>query len=413
MNRGLLAAALAAAVCAAAASSAAAATFDRGALAHLPRATGAGAAVTYAGGPVMHSERVHLIFWQPSGLAFDPGYVQQIEMFIERTAAASHSASNIFSLIGQYRDASGPAAYQASDAGAIVDTDPLPTGPGSTCTEPLPPPFGTGPPGWSSCVSDAGIENELQNVITAHRLPAGLRDMYIVLTPNRLGDCFAGGPTDCALGGPASSATPGYCGYHSAFGSPTILYAVVPYNALSGHCQSDNPRPNGSTADPTISTVAHEFAEIATDPLGDGWSDPSGYEIADRCLTSYGPNLGGSTGVTAYDQVIDGGDYYIQELWSNYSHACEASPRPDSVSIHGPLRGVTGRPLAYRASAHDPQGLVVGYRWTFGDGRSSNRRDPTHTYRSANRYTITLRITDSWGNYAFASHLIRVAPRRR
>ncbi len=357
----------------------------------------------------MHSERVHVVFWDPSnsGLAYDPGYQQQIETFIERVAAASRSTSNLFSLMGQYADPSGPATYQASYAGAIIDTDPPPGAPGFACTEPLPPPLGTGP-GWSACVSDAGIQNELQSVIAARRLPTGLGEMYIVVTPNGFGDCFEGGPTDCALGGAASSSTPGYCGYHSGTGDPPILYAVVPYNAVAGHCQSDNPRPNGSAADPAISTIAHEFAEIATDPLGGGWSDPGGSEIADLCLTSYGPNLGGSTGATAYDQVIDGGHYYIQELWSNYSHGCEAAAKPDYVSISAPGRGAAGRPLTLIGSARDPQGKVIGYRWWFGDGRAGTRKLATHAFRRPGTYTIALRITDSWGNRAEAIRRITI-----
>ncbi|HEV3054617.1 MAG TPA: PKD domain-containing protein [Solirubrobacteraceae bacterium] len=371
------------------------------------------AAVSFRGGSVMHAERVHLVFWDPSnsGLTFDPGYQEQIETFIERVAAASHSTSNVFSLIGQYGDATGPAAYEARYAGAIVDTDPLPADPGSTCTEPLPPPLGTGP-GWTACVSDAGIQNELQSLIDARRLPTGLGDMYIVLTPNGFGDCFGRGPSDCALGGSASSSTPGYCGYHTDTGDPPILYAVVPYNAIAGHCQSRNPRPNGSTADPAISTVAHEFTEIATDPLGDGWSDPGGYEIADLCLTSYGPNLGGSTGATAYDQVIDGGHYYIQELWSDSSHACEASPKPDSVSISAPRRAAADALLTLTGSASDPQGKVIAYRWWFGDGRTANRRLAVYAFPKAGTYELTLRITDSWGNWAYATRPITITRTR-
>lgn len=420
MSRLSLAAVLAVLIGVTGASPAVAALSDLGGRAHARRvsATTAAAGVSFGGGSVMHSERVHLVFWDPSnsGLAFDPGYQQQMETFIERVAAASHSTSNVFSLIGQYGDATGPAAYHASYAGAVIDTDPLPTDPGSTCTEPLPPPLGTGPPGWNACVNDSAIQNELVKLVMGRGLSDGASDMYIVLTPDRLGDCFTNGPTECALGGPASSSTPGYCGYHSTVPNPELLYAVVPYNAVPGHCQSDNPRPNASTADPAISTVAHEFAEIVTDPLGDGWSDPSGYEIADLCLASYGPNLGGSTGATTYDQVIGSGHYYIQELWSNYSHACEASPKPDSVSISAPRRAAADQLLTLTAAANDPQGKVIGYRWSFGDGRSGSRTRPTHEYPHAGTYTITLRITDSWGNWAYATRRITILqprPHRR
>ncbi len=412
MRRTVVAAVAAVGIAGVGTGAAKAATADLGGRARAVRAVAAPVGVSYLGGPVMHSERVHLIFWQPagSGLAFDAGYEQQLETFIARVAADSHSTGSLFGLIGQYRDGGGPATYQASYAGAIVDTSALPTGPGSTCREPLPPPLGTGPPGWNACVSDNGIESELQSLISARRLASGLRDMYIVLTPKGLGSCFETGPSECALGGTASSSTPGYCGYHSDIGNPLILYAVIPYNAVPGHCQSDNPRPNGSTADPTISTVGHEFTEIATDPLGDAWSE-AGQEIADLCLTSFGPALGGSGGASAYDAIVAGGHYYLQELWSEHTHGCAGAPKPDYVSISAPRRGAAGRRLTLTASARDPQGRVVRYRWSFGDGHSGAARVATHTFRKAGRYALTLRITDSWGNWAYASRRITISRR--
>jgi len=39
-----------------------------------------------------------------------------------------------------------------------------------------------------------------------------------------------------------------------------------------------------------------------------------------------------------------------------------------------------------------------GYRWDFGDGTSSTERDPTHVYREAKTYTVSLKISDAKGN---------------
>jgi hypothetical protein len=381
--------------------------------AHAPRVLAHAANVSWCGGPVMHSERVHLIYWQPSGsgLAFDPGYEQEIDQFVERLVAADRSTSNLFGLMGQYRDGTGPAAYDFSFGGAIVDTDPLPAGGDSGCSEPLPPPLSTGPPGWSACVNDGGIEAEIGSVIRAHRLTTGIKDVYVMVTPNGLGSCFGAGPTDCADGGDPND---GYCGYHSATGSPGAIYAVIPYNALAGHCQSTNPRPNGSTADPAISTIAHELAESATDPLGDAWTDDSGNEIADLCITDYGRVLGG-TDAGRYDEVIDGGHYWIQELWSNAARGCEPAAKPDRVSFRVTARapgkhGTSAITLA--ASATDPEGRITTYTWSFGDDRTASRSRAriTHVFARRGAYTVTLRTTDSWGNWAFATRRIRVKP---
>jgi hypothetical protein len=379
--------------------------------AHAPRVVAHAANVSWCGGPVMHSSRVHLIFWQPagSGLSFDQGYEQVMETFVQRLVAADRSTGNVFGLMGQYGDATGPAAYDFSVGGAIVDTDPLPTGSDSTCSEPLPPPLGTGPPGWNACVDDSAIQTEILRVIRAHGLPTGLKDVYVMITPSGLGSCFDEGPSDCADGGDENS---GYCGYHSATGNPGAIYAVIPYNAVQGHCQSTNPRPNHSTADPAISTISHELAESATDPLGDAWIDDSGNEIADLCITSYGRALGGS-GSGRYDEVIDGGHYWIQELWSNVSHACEPAAKPDRASFSVAAR-VDGRhgavAVTFAAHATDPQGRIVTYTWTYGDGRESGsgRSRVTHMFARRGSYTVLLRTTDSWGNWTFSTRRVRV-----
>jgi PKD domain len=380
----------------------------------VPHVIARAANVGWCGGPVMHSSRVHLIFWQPAGagLAFDPGYEQVIETFVKRVVAADRSTSNLFGLMGQYPDSVGPAAYDFSYGGAIVDTDPLPTESGSTCTEPLAPPLGTGP-GWSDCVNDSGIETEIERVVRQHDLPTGLADVYVLLTPSGFGSCFYSGPSECADGG---SANDGYCGYHSATGNPGAIYAVIPYNAVSGHCQSTNPRPNDSTADPAISTISHELAESETDPLGDAWIDNSGNEIADLCITSYGPALGGS-GSGRYDEVIDGGHYWIQELWSNYARACEPSAKPDKASFVVAARKPAPHrryEVTFAARASDPQGRIVTYTWTFGDGRKSGsgRTRVTHTFARRGTYTVVLRTTDNWGNWTFATRRVRVGAGR-
>jgi hypothetical protein len=372
-------------------------------------APAARANVSTLGGPVMHSERTHAVFWAPagSGLSFDPAYEQQIETFLARVAAASRTTGNIFGLMGQYRGAGGPAAYASTFGGAVLDTDPLPVGSRSGCSEPLPPPLGPGP-GWTVCVDDAALQSELTAVVRARGLPVGLGDIYFLVLPSGFASCIGSGPSSCALGGDADG---GYCGYHQEIGSARIVYAVIPYNALTGHCRSDKPRPNSSPADPTISTIAHELAETATDPLGDGWSDDSGNEIADVCLRQYGPELGGSSGSTTYNQAIDGGHYYLQELWSNADHACEPSAAPDRVAIVA--TGAVGRgvPVRFAARASGPDRAIVSYAWTFGDGGRSRARGVrvTHRFTRRGRFEVTLTVTDSWGDRASAARRIRIA----
>ncbi len=349
----------------------------------------------YNGGGVIHSNRTHPIFWDPqgSGLTFDPGYESLIETFLIDVAADSHKTTNDYSLSGQYTDASGPAAYDSTYAGAIDDTDALPP---SGCTEPS-----TGP-SWTVCLTDAQLETELENIIATDHLPTTKHDVYFIITPNGFGSCTDSGSTSCALGGMAN----GYCGYHSETASG-IVYAVIPYNAINGHCQSSNPRPNSSTADPTLSTVSHEHNEMDTDPDGDAWIDARGDEEADLCLTQFGPTLSGK-GDTAWNESIHGGHFFLQEEWSDADGRCEQRAQPDSASFGLARAAGRARGVSFTGRGSDPEGRIVSFQWFFGDGRAGFGRRVSHTFKTPGSYRVTLRVTDSWGNWAYASRMVQV-----
>jgi len=365
-----------------------------------PRPVARAAQIPYLGGPVLHSNRTHLIFWAPagSGLGFGSGsedYESLTETFLRGVAADSRKPTNVYGLSGQYTDAHGPAAYESAYGGAVTATDPLPP---NGCKEPA-----TGP-GWSVCLNDGQLEAELQHVVRVDRLPTGPTDVYFLLTPSGFGSCTDSSSSVCALGGFSG----GYCGYHASINGQ-LQYAVIPYNAVPGHCQSGRPRPNSSPADPTISSLSHEHNEIVTDPFGNAWIDGTGNENGDLCITRSGPSVGGS-GAGAWNAVIAGGHYFLQEEYSNTDGGCAARDEADSVSFAVP-RTVARRRVSLSASAHDPDGAIVAYEWFFGEGPPARGRRVSHTFGRVGAYRVVLRSTDSSGNYAFASRLVRVARR--
>ncbi|MGH2884904.1 MAG: PKD domain-containing protein [Solirubrobacteraceae bacterium] len=349
----------------------------------------------YNGGRVINSNRTHPVFWEPagSGLTFDPGYESLIETFLTDVAADSYKTTNVYSLSGQYTDSDGPAAYDSTYGGAVVDNDPLPS---NGCTEPT-----TGP-GWTVCLTDAQLETELEHVIAADHLPTTSRDVFFIITPNGFGSCTDSSSSSCALGGSEN----GYCGYHSET-STGVVYAVIPYNAVPGHCQSSNPRPNSSTADPTISTVSHEHNEMDTDPDGNAWIDARGEEEADLCLTNFGPSLSGPGG-TAWNESIHGGHFFLQEEWSNADGACEPRAKPDSVSFGQVPAPGHARSMSFTGRASAPDGGIVAFQWFFGDGRTAWGRRTSHTFKTPGTFRVRLRATDSWGNRGYAGRTIRV-----
>jgi hypothetical protein len=360
-----------------------------------PRPLAITANLPYHGGNVLRSNRTHLIFWQPagSGLTFDPGYVSTIELFMKRVAADSHHTTNVYSVSGQYFDTRGRAAYASTYGGAVLATDRLPA---NGCHEPL-----LTSPGWGVCLTDDQLETELEHVVAVHHLPNKDQDVYFLITPNGLGSCEDSSSQACALGGSAT----GYCGYH--FTTPQeIVYAVIPYNAIAGHCQSNNPRPNGS-ADPTLSTISHEHNEMVTDPYGDAWIDDSSQENGDLCLADFGANLGG-VGLSAYNELIDGGHYHLQEEWSNFDHGCVPRARPDTLSASGPGSAKSGKPVTFNASGSAPPGPIKVFQWFFRDGHSAAGRQVTHRFARPGTYRVIVRGTDPWLNFVYAARDVRV-----
>src|SRR5579884_2966408 len=268
----------------------------------------AGAAATggnlvYNGGPVMHTNRTYAIYWVPSGYSVSASYESLINRYFADVAAASGSTSNVYASDTQYYDSTnGNVVYGSTFGGSYTDTNPLPA---SGCTDKY----------TSVCLTDAQLRSEIQRVVSAQGWFVGPTSMVFLFTAKGIGSCFDGTSSSCAFSD--------YCAYHSNIGSGNgeILYANMPYSmTVSSGCSSGQ-RPNGDDADATLNVTSHEHNEGITDPLGSAWYDSAGNEDGDKCAWNFGSSLG-STGTGAYNQVINGHDYYLQQEWSNASGGC-------------------------------------------------------------------------------------------
>ena len=56
----------------------------------------------------------------------------------------------------------------------------------------------------------------------------------------------------------------------------------------------------------------------------------------------------------------------------------------------------------------DSDGIIVSYRWEFGDGTNAIGETQAHTYELPGAYTVTLAVTDNDGEEASASQAIQV-----
>ena len=59
-------------------------------------------------------------------------------------------------------------------------------------------------------------------------------------------------------------------------------------------------------------------------------------------------------------------------------------------------------------TSNDPDGSVVSWNWDFGDGFTSELKDPTHDYLDKGSYTVALTVTDNDGNPGIIEDIITV-----
>ncbi|MBA7601087.1 hypothetical protein ES703_08154 [subsurface metagenome] len=52
---------------------------------------------------------------------------------------------------------------------------------------------------------------------------------------------------------------------------------------------------------------------------------------------------------------------------------------------------------SFTDASYDPDGFVVSWSWSFGDGAISEERNPAHTYSTPGTYEVTLTVTDNAG----------------
>jgi len=84
----------------------------------------------------------------------------------------------------------------------------------------------------------------------------------------------------------------------------------------------------------------------------------------------------------------------------------ENNPPICSVSANV-TQGYAPLKVAFKANVED-DGYIVKYTWDFGDGATSNQKDPSHIFTDAGVYNVTLTVEDNGGLTATAYILIEV-----
>ncbi len=268
-------------------------------------------AVSYHGGPVMHTFTAYLIYWLPSGYAYDAVGSGSFE-HITSNYFQDVGGTPFYNLLTQYWDTTnGPVVNSATLGGTYVDTQPYPTA--ATSAAPL---------------TDDDIQHEIGHALAANGWTTSMDHMFFVFTGYGAEICdnpATATSAGAAAGANCSYSATGFCGYHSATqdASPAI-YALIVDNERCMGSPYDSPAasPNANRiADTALNGASHEQFEAVSDPLAKGWYDDhlvSGNdnrgEIGDKC-----EEQGGTV------TLNHGHSYYIQSEWNDQTNGCAFS----------------------------------------------------------------------------------------
>jgi hypothetical protein len=280
--------------------------------------------VTYHGGQTMTGGiTVHTIFWsggthpfkkRPPSAPHD--YVGMLEQYFTDVAHASTGTNGApcttlscvnFTVEPQFAWGTKPGHitpgnytyHYSSSSNAILDSHAYPAK-SRQCKSPR---------HLSACLTDAAVQQEINRVIQQQHGARGLRNLWYVFLPPGVDECISANV--CG--------TNDFLGYHgiSDLGHGPAIYAITIDPSIEGPVSHGDPE-GFPDAESAIDVASHEANEAQSDPKGLGYMDPNGFEIGDKCQSTYNKTLGhAGPHNSAYNQVINGHNYLIQDMWAN------------------------------------------------------------------------------------------------
>ncbi|MBN1857619.1 PKD domain-containing protein, partial [Candidatus Bipolaricaulota bacterium] len=81
------------------------------------------------------------------------------------------------------------------------------------------------------------------------------------------------------------------------------------------------------------------------------------------------------------------------------SDVVDVVPRaaPIATAAFSPVSPLVGEPVAFTDISTDPDGVIIAWSWSFGDGQRSDEQHPRHAYAVVGAYEATLEVTDHEG----------------
>ncbi len=163
---------------------------------------------------------------------------------------------------------------------------------------------------------------------------------------------------------------------------------------------------------------------------GDYWTSFTDWKngmIADSRSSTVDPRLdaanlykllAGSPAIDSGETLLDvAGDYSGvtrpqgrgYDIGAHEAGASTPGNRPPAVTASGtPTSGNAPLTVNFASNASDPDGQIVLYSWTFGDGQGSPDANPSHLYTAVGTFNAILTVTDNSGATATATVAVTV-----
>lgn len=241
--------------------------------------------MAFHGGPVQVTTTAYLVWWLPSGATLPSNYQQVITNYF-----GDIGGSSLYEVLTSFTGSNGQIQNSVTPGGSWTDTTTYP--------------------------ASIGYDSVVGSVKRALKANPGWMtgtgsQIYVLTSQNA----------------PVSNSQ--FCAYHSYFksGANDVVYAYIPDPVKFLGCQTPfavSPN-NDLDVDSATTSLNHEQAEMASDPLINAWYEDSkdrylnGSEIGDVCIYDYGVPLhaDGANFVFA-----NGHEYVVQAIFDQSSGVC-------------------------------------------------------------------------------------------
>lgn len=126
-----------------------------------------------------------------------------------------------------------------------------------------------------------------------------------------------------------------------------------------------------------------------------------------------------SNAIVEGDEVIFEGEYYktsgefddrvaSDEYDANLWFVIWDSLGPNAYFTYAPTNPTVGEDVRFTVVFPDPEAKFTSWLWDFGDGSTSDLKNPVHKYAKAGTYTVNLTVTDYNGVTTITSQTIAI-----